>query len=783
MIARCDRINRLRFGVRVPAIGSSSTFAVPDIDLKEYLRILWRQKRVILAVVIAIMALAIVILSSLTPRYTATVFVEINSRQSQVVDFEAVLSGLPADSETIQTEIRIIQSRKIAERTIARLELNRTPEFNSALRPIGLIASWQQSIAAWLTSLAGNTDGDGQEPVEDAQRGGIANLVLKLASILSPSRNDMLSQEAAIKRENDRTIDNFLGKLTVAPEGRSRIVRISFQSESPETATEAANTTADFYIVAQLEAKFEATKRATTWLGERIEQLRVEVETKERIIEEFRAKSGLLQGGQNSTLTSEQVSDLNAQHVLELAGLAAAEARLRQVNKLLKSPKGIESAVEVLQSPLIRDFRRDESRVEREVAELSEEYGERHPRMINARANLRDLRARIKIEVDRIVQGLRNEVAVARARAASVARSLGAVKTQVAKLNKLEVRLRALEREATASRTLLENLLQRSKQTVSQESFQQADANIVSYASVPDKPSFPKKGVLLPLIFAGAIFLGVILALAVEKLDLGFRSAEQIERFMDVTPLGLIPMVSKIKTIGKGAHDYVLENPESAFGEAIRSLYTNILLSDVARRPKVILVTSALPREGKTTVVLSLARMLATVGQKVIVVDCDLRRPTVHKALGIPSGPGLTECLTEGTPVEEVLQEDKESGAHILRAGTPVQNAPDQLDSGAMQKLLKNLGRKYDIVILDSAPILAVSDTLFVSRLADKTIYLVRWARTRRETAGLGLKRILAAKADVAGALLTMVDVKAHAQYGYGDSGTYYGTLKKYYTG
>ena len=143
------------------ALGSSSTFAVPDIDLKEYLRILWRQKRVILAVVIAIMALAIVILSSLTPRYTATVFVEINSRQSQVVDFEAVLSGLPADSETIQTEIRIIQSRKIAERTIARLELNRTPEFNSALRPIGLIASWQQSIAAWLTSLAGNTEGDG----------------------------------------------------------------------------------------------------------------------------------------------------------------------------------------------------------------------------------------------------------------------------------------------------------------------------------------------------------------------------------------------------------------------------------------------------------------------------------------------------------------------------------------------------------------------------------------------------------------------------------------------
>ena len=766
--------------------GASSTFAVPDIDLQEYLRILWRQKRIILMTVIAVMALAIVIILSLTPRYTATVFVEINPRVSQVVDFEAVLSGLPADTETIQTEIRIIQSRKLAQRTIARLELHRSPEFNLALRPIGVIASWRQEFVEWLTSLAGNTEGDEptrEEGVKDAERGEITKLALKLASVLNPSRDEVLSEEGSVTRENDRTIDTFLQNITVAPEGRSRIIRISFESDSPETAAKAANTIADFYIVAQLEAKFEATKRATIWLGERIEQLREEVQTKERIVEEFRAKSGLLQGGRDATLTSEQVSDLNAQHVSELAGLAAAEARLRQVNKLLESRNGIESAVEVLQSPLIRDYRRDESRLEREVAQLSEEYGERHPRMINAHAQLRDLRAGIKIEVDRIVQGLRNEVAVTRARASSVARSLGAVKKRVATLNKLEVQLRAMAREATASRNLLENLLQRSKQTVSQESFQQADASIVSYASLSDKPTYPKKGILLPLIFIAALLQGIVLAFAIEKLGLGFRSSEQIERFMGITPLGLCPMVSKIKTIGKSPHDYVLENPESALGEATRSLYTNILLSDVAQRPKVILITSALPREGKTTVVLCLARMLATVGQKVIIVDCDLRRPSVHEALGIPSGPGLTECLTKGALLDEVIQVDKESGAHILRAGMPVQNAPDQLDSAAMQKLLKNLGRKYDIVILDSAPILAVSDTLFVARLADKTVYLIRWARTRRESAILGLKKILAAKADVAGALLTMVDVKVHAQYGFGDSGSYHGTLKKYYTG
>jgi capsular exopolysaccharide synthesis family protein len=226
-----------------------------------------------------------------------------------------------------------------------------------------------------------------------------------------------------------------------------------------------------------------------------------------------------------------------------------------------------------------------------------------------------------------------------------------------------------------------------------------------------------------------------------------------------------------------------LENPESAFAEALRSLYTNVLLTDVVRRPKVILMASAMPGEGKTTLTLSLARMLATVGHRVIVVDCDLRRPSVHSDLGIEPGPGLLDCLTAGAKIEDVILRDTDSGAHILLAGAPVRNSPDLLDSEHMQKLLKHLGRMYDLVLLDSAPLLAVSDTLFLARLADKTIFLIRWAKTRRSTAAMALKQVQAAQADVVGALLTMVDLKSAATYGYSDSGIYRGDLKKYYTG
>ena len=194
------------------------------------------------------------------------------------------------------------------------------------------------------------------------------------------------------------------------------------------------------------------------------------------------------------------------------------------------------------------------------------------------------------------------------------------------------------------------------------------------------------------------------------------------------------------------------------------------------------LVASAVPREGKTSLAISMARLLAMGGHRAIVVDCDLRRPSVHKEMKLAPGPGLSECLSQGLNLEELIQEDPLTTAHILQAGTPANSSPEQLSSHAMQMILRHLKRKYDAVILDTSPILAVSDTLFLTRLADKTVFLTRWARTKRAVARLALERVVEAKADIAGVALSIVDVKSHAQYSYGDSGAYHGALKKYYS-
>jgi capsular exopolysaccharide synthesis family protein len=756
------------------------------IELHEILQILSRQKKVIIAATLLVMILAYVVVTSLTPRYTASGFVEINARHERVADFDAVLTGLSADEETIQTEIAIIQSRKIARRVVERLDLSLDPEFNSSLRPFGLLQSWRISLAEWISGYdeASSPKSQGHAGPESEDGAGFFDEITHgLAGYLAPPSVAGGAGDEFAKSENDKIIDAFLKHLSVERQRRSRIVKISFESKSPKIAAAAANSTADFYIVAQLEAKFEATKRATTWLNERVLQLREELTLKEKAIEQYRATSGLLEGGTSATLASEQISELNAQHVLEVARLAEARARLRQANKLLESPGSIETSIEVLESPLILELRAQEALVEREIAELAEEYGDRHPTLISKRAESQDLQTKIRVEIDRVIQGLRNEVAIASARASSLAASLDQYKQNMAQLNQSEVGLRALELDASASRTLLETLLQRTKQTTSQETFQQADANIISYAVVPRKPSYPRKSLILALTLVLAVALGVVLAFIIERLDAGLRSGEQVSRYLGLKSLGLLPRLSKFSSGGRAPYDYILDNPDSAYGEAIRSLYTNVLLTDMARRPKVIMVTSSLPNEGKTTVALSLARMMAMYNHSVLVVDCDLKNPGVHQKLGIEQGPGLTEFLSAGVPVVDMIQVDEASGVHVVRAGTAVRNSPDQLDSDAMQKLLRQLGRQYDLVLLDSAPLLAASDSLFLARLADKTIFLVQWAKTRRAAAKHGLDQILAAEAEVAGVLLTMVDVKSHATYSYGDSGVYQGKFRKYYTG
>jgi len=734
-------------------------------DLRELGRKLWRRKGIILGTSVILMVLAALYIFQLTPRYTAEAHIVIDTPQSNVVDVEAVLSGLPVRYDTIRTEIEVIRSRSLARKTIAKLGLDSDPEFIGAppepsgvAQLLDLLDPRRHIPEEWLAVLSGPSD-DESVAQED----------------------EKVAQKKAAERKQTRVTNAFLAALKVAPQQRSRVIKLAFTSESPDKAAKIVNTLADFYIVAQLEVKFQATQTASTWLSERLAGLREQVAASEKAVEVFRNESGLLRG-RDAVLAAQDVSELSTQLVVERSKVAESETMLQLLESLLTSPGEIESVSLVLQSPLIQSLREQEAQLEGKVAELFMTYAERHPKIINARAEVGDLRKKIKGEVGKIVRGLRNEIVVARAREDGLNRRLTELKSEVALLNRTGVQLRALEREADANRMLFETFLIRLKETTAQESFQQADSAILSRADVPLGPSFPNKRRLLLLSLLGAVSLGVLLAFAIEKLDRGFRSMEQVVQVMGVAPLGLIPALKGLRRLGKTPSAYILEKPGSAFAEAIRSLGTSILLADVGRRPKVILIASALVKEGKTTVTVSLARLQASVGNKVVVVDCDLRRPGVHKEFGFRSSPGLVEVLAGEASLDDVMQEDPVSGADVLVAGGRAPSPAELLGSAPMKELLKKLSRSYDLVIIDSAPVMAVSDTWALSRVVDKTVFLVRWADTPREAATAALQQLVDAGADVIGVMLSMVDVKKHARYGYSDSGYYYGSLRKYYT-
>ena len=541
------------------------------------------------------------------------------------------------------------------------------------------------------------------------------------------------------------------------------------------------NALADGYLVDQLQAKYEATDRAQEFLNARVAELRDKVQIAERQIEQYRIGAGLV-GTAAGTVAVQQLSGLNTQLILSQTARAEAEARLRQVQQLTAGARGgPESAAEVLANPLIVALRGRQSEAERQIAELSQEYGEKHPRMISARAELQDILVRIRSEVGKIIASLENKVSVVRARESTLSSSVRSLERTAANQGAAEVQMRALEREADAARSLFQMFLTRASETESQAGIQRPDARVLARADVPTAPSYPKPAIILPIAVIFSLFIGMGIALLLEQLDRGYRSGEEIEQETGLPVLALTPLISRRRRLTAEPERYVLDRPTSSYAESLRSIDTGIRLSSVDRPPKSVMFTSSVPKEGKSTIAMSFSRMLAMSGRTVLLIDADLRRPRVTKALGLSSDRGLVDILSNEASVEDVIQRDVASGLFVMAAGShKVASPPDLLGSNQMRLLLDQLEQTYDLVVIDSAPILVVSDSRSLAHHVDAVAFVTRWAGTRQEVVQVAIKQLREAGANVAGVILNSVNVRRHAKYGYGDSGYYYGAARKY---
>ena len=408
-------------------------------------------------------------------------------------------------------------------------------------------------------------------------------------------------------------------------------------------------------------------------------------------------------------------------------------------------------------------MREDEATLTRNLAELQAVYGDQHPAVVRMKAELRGMQAGIRTSVARVVKGLENDVDVARRKQNELRGRLAELEQRSVSADRAEGNLRDLQREVTANSSLIEVLLTRYKQVSAQEQIQQPDARVVSMALPAVGPSFPRLRVHLPFVFAASVMFGTALAFALELAHRGFKGSHEVEVECDLPSLGTVPMVPRPWPRIASPHDLVIDHPRSSFAEAIGYVRNSIQAHSVtARTPiKTLLVTSSLPREGKSVLAVSLARSCTYVGLRTLLIDCDLRNPSVRRLIKAESGGAcLSRVLDQEVHWKDAIIRDANSPLNVMCAESAVSAPHALIASSTMCALIEFCRSHYDVVILDTPPITAVSDALTLSRWVDATVLAVRWGITPREITKTSLNKLFQSGARLCGAVLTQVDMR-----------------------
>jgi polysaccharide biosynthesis transport protein len=727
------------------------------LDLHQILGFLWRQWKFIAAITALVLVIGSTVLMRLTPLYTATTQVLLERQREKAPGVEAILATADPDAAMVEGEMAILRSSVFLRRVVEREHLvaDREPASSDSQS-----SQENSSIFESVRSLLPWFAAQGAEPATAEPR--------------SPSDEEI------------QAIEELKGSVSVSRAARlGFVLGVSVTSPDPARAAALANAIADAYLVDKLDARFDAAKRASAWLNDRIGELRKQLRDAEEAVTQFRTAHDLFQNG-NITLNQQQLSELNAKLVEARADAAQKKARVDLLNSLQAKGSGFGNMPDFGSGGTLATLHQQESALSQQEADLIARYGAPHPLVVNIRAQQRDLERSIAAETQRLAAAVRNDYSLAQSRVASLEKSLREATGQTGIDDATAIRLRELERTAAVNKTLFEDFLQRAKVTEEQATFEPREVRVITPALPPSTPSYPRKTLYLSATLLIGLLLGVSGAVAKEMLDTSFTTTKQIEDILGLPVLASVSRLTNRELVVDGGilplYDYPGVKPLSRFGESIRALRSGIHMTDVDHPPKVIQFTSAVPREGKTTIAMSVARSGATSNLKVLYIDADLRHPSTSRIFDLQQKSGLVDLLLGETNADDAIRFQEKAGYWVLASGSDTQTPTDLLSSERMKSLIASLRGTYDLIVIDTPPSGPVIDPVIVSHLADKVVLVIRWGATARELVKQCAQQLSGHK-KIAGVALNLVNDRHAQKYGRDGYSYYYATryYKNYY--
>jgi len=710
--------------------GESDGSAVGDEPpLLDYVRVLYKRRWTAATSFLVVFLWVVVYTFTAAPIYEARVRLLIEAENPNVLNFQQVVDEGQARSDYYQTQYDLLQSRSLARRTLDSQHLwglvGGPPETSLSIR---------RAIAgafSWAASL-----------------------------FQSDSAQSAASDEMA---EQSATIDALLADLRVSPVRNSRVVDLSFRSRDPRLAAAVVNAHARNYIEQNLEFRFLATKEATDWLGERLAEQRQNVKESETALQRYRERNDAISLEDRQNIVVLKLTDLNAAVTRAKTERIEKEALYSQLRSVQNDRAALDTFPAILTNTFIQQQKAELAALQRQQAQLGDKLGDRHPEMIRTHSAIQATEARLQGEIAKVVQSVRNQFLAAKVQEDSLVTALEAQKRDALGLNRKGIEYGVLQRDVDSNRQIYESLLQRAKETGVSGELKTSNIRVVDAAETPRAPVRPRKRLNLLLALFGGGFFAAGMAWAVEYLNNRIKTPEEITVHLGLPFLGMIPEIAYQKSDQGGP---VLNNGvPSNFAEAFRTLRTSVLFCIAEEGSRSVVVTSSGPAEGKTLVSCNLAIALAQAGLRVLLIDADLRRPAVHQVFAQKPEPGLSNLLVGDANAGDSIRRTAVPGLWTLPAGRLPPNPSELLGSRRFKDSLASFAGHFDWVVIDSPPVMAVTDASVTAHLATGVLFVIGSEMASRRTAKAAIHQLDSARARFLGAVLNRVDLEGNSYY------------------